>query len=225
MAFTTDIPSPARGPARHGGVQALDVRTGDVLFIPGTEKQCLYWVQNGQVELRWPSQSGGSDQLELLGPGDYFAIGFLGYHVGAATAVMNSLIHQLPRSAAPTLSEMDPNFAARDAVETQREFAHRREMMVASASSQPLCSRVAAFLGVLSRFNAYEGRDPLLLSNDVTGPVVAAYFDTEVVALEEALNQLQDLGAIEFAPPDGLRIRDLELLERIETVLPGPVGA
>ena len=45
--------------------------------------------------------------------------------------------------------------------------------------------------------------------------VVADYLATDIAALRQAMRQLRDLGAIEFAPPHGLRIRDLEFLEYI----------
>jgi CRP/FNR family transcriptional regulator len=195
-------------------IDSVPVAADDLLFAPGAEKQVICWIDQGQIELHWSMQQSTADRVERLRAGDYFGLGFLKYYACAAIAVTEARIQTLPREAAKSLAEIDPRLPQRDAIETQREFAHRREMMIA-AGSQPLPQRLATFLGILSRFNAYEGRDPLMISEDVAGLVVAVYLATDIAALRQAMRQLSDLGAIEFAPPHGLRIRDLEFLEYI----------
>jgi CRP/FNR family transcriptional regulator len=196
---------------RIGGVR---VAANDLLFAPGTKKQFIYWIDEGQIELHWSMQQSSADRVERLGAGEYFGLGFLPQYAYAAIAVTDARIQKLPRTVAKSLAEIDARLRQRDAIETKREFAHRRAMMIA-AGAQPLPQRLATFLGVISRFNAYEGRDPLVISNDVTGLVVADYLAIDVAALGQALRQLSDLGAIELAPPNGLRIRDLGFLEFI----------
>lgn len=195
-------------------MDVVRIPADDLVFAPGTEKQFIYWIDAGQIELHWSMLRSTMDRIERLGPGQYFGLGFLKHHACAALAISDSSVQRLPRSAAPAIAEIDANFRQRDAIENQREFTHRREMMIASGA-QPLPQRLATFLSVTSRFNAYEGRDPQLISDDVTGLVVADYLATDVEALSKALRQLGDLGAIEFDPPHGLRIRDLDFLEFI----------
>jgi CRP/FNR family transcriptional regulator len=192
----------------------LSVRADSLLFAPGSEKQFIYWIDEGKIELHWSMQGSDSDHIEWLGSGDYFGLGFLKRHACAAIAALDSSIHQLPRSAGPALSEIDAKYRVRDAIETQREFTHQREMAVA-CGCQPLPQRLAAFLSLISGLNAYEGRDPMLIADDVTGFVVADYLATDVNALGPALKQLSELGAVEFAPPHGLRICDLGFLDYI----------
>jgi CRP/FNR family transcriptional regulator len=195
-------------------IAGVRLAVNDILFAPATEKQHIYWIDEGQIELHWLMQRSTPDRVERLGSGEYFGLGFLTHYAYAAIAVADARIQKLPRAAAKSLAETDAKLRQRDAIENQREFAHRREMMIA-ASSQPLPQRLATFLAVLSRFNAYEGRDPLVVNEDVAGLVVADYLATDVTALGQALSQLSDLGAIELAPPHGLRIRDIGFLEYI----------
>jgi CRP-like cAMP-binding protein len=194
-------------------LEIAKVRAGDVLFVPGTAKQFLYWVNSGQVELRWPSAARGADEIEILTAGDYFGLGFLDYHVCSAVARTDAAIECLPRALAAQLVDLDPEINARDGAETQREFTHRRETVIASAS-QALPQRLAAFLLVLARLNADEGRDPSIVHDEMTGPVpvVCTYLATDADALGSALKQLSDLGAIELLPPRGVRICDLDYL-------------
>ena len=211
--------SPTRSCAGNGPAEQLEIaalKAGDVLFVAGAAKQFLYWINSGQVELRWPSPATGQNEIEVLTAGDYFSLGFLDFHVCSAVARTDAAIERLPRARATQLAELDPDLRARDGVETRREFAHRRETVTASAS-KALPQRLAAFLLVMARFNADEGRDPLIVNDEMTGPVpvVCTYLATDVDALGSALKQLSDLGAIELVPPRGVQIRDLDFLAYI----------
>jgi CRP-like cAMP-binding protein len=189
------------------------VKAGQVLFVPGAEKKFLYQLNTGLVELRWPIAATGQDEIEILQAGEYFSLGFLDYHVCSAVARTDAAIERRPRDRAAHLAEVDPDFKARDGVEIQREFTRRRETII-SAATQALPQRLAAFLLVLERFNTYEGRDRLIVSDDMTGPVpvVCDYLATDADAIGGALKQLSDLGAIEFLPSRGVRICDLDFL-------------
>ena len=136
--------------------------------------------------------------------------------VCSAVARTDAAIECLPRARAAQLMELDPDINARDGAETQREFTHRRETVIASAS-QALPQRLAAFLLLLARFNADEGRDPSIVHDEMTGPVpvVCTYLATDADALGSALKQLSDLGAIELLPPRGVRICDFDFLAYI----------
>ena len=192
------------------------LKAGQVLFVPGTEKKFLYRLNTGQIELRWPIAATGQDEIETLQAGEYFSLGFLDYHVCSAVAGTDAAIECLPRGRAAQLAELDPDLKARDGVETQREFTHRRETVTASAS-KALPQRLAPCLLVVARLNADEGRDPLIVNDEMTGPVpvVCTYLATDVDSLGNALKQLSDLGAIELLPPRGVRICDLDFLAYI----------
>lgn len=194
--------------------ELLHLVAGEVLFAPGTPKEYFFWIVSGEVKLRWPGLKGAADQIELVGAGDYIGLGFLGHHVAGALATMDTTLQVLPSAAAPGVAGIDATLKMREAVETRREFAHRRESLTA-ATTQPLVQRLAAFLSYLSRFNSYEGRDPLLIGDEITCQVVSDYLGAEIEALAQALKQLCDLGAIEILEERGLRIRDTEFLDYI----------
>jgi CRP-like cAMP-binding protein len=214
MSMALELSSLAQEHSLRERIDGVRIAADDLLFAPGAEKQFFYWIDEGQIELHWSMQRSTADRVERLGSGDYFGLGFLAHYAFAAIAVTDARLQRLPRAAAKPLAEIDARLRERDAIENQREFAHRREMMIA-AGSQPLPQRLATFLGVLSRFNAHEGREPLMISDDIAGRVVADYLATDIAALGQALRQLSDLGAIELVPPHGLRIRDLDFLEYI----------
>jgi CRP-like cAMP-binding protein len=160
-------------------IDSVYIAADDLLFSPGAEKQSIYWIDEGQIELHWSMQRSTADRVERLGSGSYFGLGFLKHYAYAAIAITDARIQRLPREAAKPLAEIDARLRQRDAIETQQEFAHRREMMIA-AGSQPLPQRLATFLGILSHFNTYEGRDPLTISDDIAGLVVADYLASDI---------------------------------------------
>ena len=193
----------------------ISLSPGDDLFAPGTGKEeCFFLIVRGQIKLRWQSPRGGADIIELLGAGTYFGLGFLDHHVCGATAASDAVVQAIDSANTRHVVEIDPVLKKREALETQREFIHRRETLTASAS-QALPQRLAAFLAFISRFNTCEGRDPLVISDDITCRTVAEYLKTEIKELSQALKQLSDLGAVELVPRAGLRIRDLDFLEYI----------
>lgn len=194
--------------------ELLYLVTGDVLVAPGTRKDFFFWIVSGQLKLRWPGVRGAADQIELLGAGEYFGLGFLGHHIAGAIAVTDATLQVLPNAAAAGIARIDATLKLREAVETRREFVHRRESLTAAAT-QPLVQRLAAFLSYLSRCNSYEGRDPLVIGDEITCQVVSDYLGAEIEALAQALKQLCDLGAVEILEESGLRIRDPEFLDYI----------
>lgn len=193
----------------------ISLKPGEVVFAPGAEKQeCFFWIVQGTIKLRWQSPRGSADIIELLGAGMHFGLGFLDHHVCGATAVTGAVVQTIATANMRHVVEIDPELKKREALETEREFIHRRETLTASAS-QALPQRLAAFLAFISRFNTYEGRDPLVISDDITCRTVAEYLKTEIKELSKALKQLSDLGAVDVTPPNDLRIRDLDFLEYI----------
>lgn len=75
--------------------------------------------------------------------------------------------------------------------------------------------RTAAFLVVISRNNGYEGRDPTLVYDDVKCGTVADLLGFDIVALTSALLDLQSQGLVDCGSQDGLRLKDIDTLDRI----------
>ncbi len=66
----------------------------------------------------------------------------------------------------------------------------------------------------LARCNAYEGRDPSVLTDSLSCGVVAGYLDMSVDDLAHWLTELESLNLVEAAP-NGLRLKNLDELERL----------
>ncbi len=66
----------------------------------------------------------------------------------------------------------------------------------------------------LARCNAYEGRDPSILTDSLSCGVVAGYLDMSVDELAHCLTELEALDLVEAAPK-GLRLKNLDELERL----------
>ena len=73
---------------------------------------------------------------------------------------------------------------------------------------------MAALFVTLSRYNAYEGRDPALITDSLKCGVVAGYLDLSVDHLAGELAGLEARGLIEPSPR-GLLLKDLDSLERL----------
>ena len=95
----------------------------------------------------------------------------------------------------------------------EREVAFLKEAHERSGRPKPL-ERVAALFVTLARCNAYEGRDPSLLTNSLSCGVVAGYLNMSVDDLAHWLTELEARNLVETAPK-GLRLKNLDELERL----------
>jgi Crp-like helix-turn-helix domain len=99
-------------------------------------------------------------------------------------------------------------------VALEQEFELRRGRVIASGRQTPLV-RVAAFLVSLSRINANEGRDPLVVTETCTCGFVADYLGLSVDSLAAVLVELERRGLIEPCLPGGLRLKDICALDAV----------
>ena len=95
----------------------------------------------------------------------------------------------------------------------EREVAYLKDSLVAVGRPSPL-QRVAALFLTLSRNNAYEGRQPDVITDSLTCGVVAGYLGMSVDQLAARLAELEARGLIEPCEK-GLRLADLDALESL----------
>ena len=74
---------------------------------------------------------------------------------------------------------------------------------------------VAAFLIAISRQNSNEGRDPAIVSDSIKCDFVTSSLGIDINTLGQALVELERMDLVEQDPSTGLRLTDINALERI----------
>lgn len=90
----------------------------------------------------------------------------------------------------------------------ERTFAKAREF-------QALLERTAAFFVVVSRNNAYEGRDPLVVTDDLRCGVVSSFLGVDIDAMGRALRELERRGWVSTDAEGRLHLDDLAALDQL----------
>ena len=200
----------AHSPFETAGVKAL--ASNELLFGIGDPKIHFYAVKSGALVVYEPRYDGHRAIIEFAFPGDLVGLGFLQTHSCSARATVDTCVQCLPLSAQDHLFADDPRTQARLADAIEREVEFLRESSV-RFSQQNSLGRLAAFLLTLSRENEQEGRDPAVLMQPLHCGVVADFLALSIDRLRSLLVQLEQRGMIAPAPPEGLRLIDVEALE------------
>jgi len=203
--------SSSRATSVDGGHRTLT--SGQILFREGESRTHIYRVEKGAVCLFKHRPDGTRDVLEFAFPGDLVGLGYVDHHLSGAQATMDTTLACMPRA----IAEPDPRVAPAGAnglsAAIEREVAFLNEAQRRAKIAKPL-GRIAALFVTLSRCNAYEGRDPTILTDSVSCGVVAGYLDMSVDDLSHWLSELADRRLVE--PCDrGLRLKNLAELERL----------
>ena len=202
----------AHHPLDDAAVRVL--ASNELLFSLGDPKTHFYAVQSGALAVYEPRWNGHRAIIEFAFPGDLVGLGFLQTHTCSARATVETCVQCLPLSAQDHLFADDPRAQAQlaDAIEREGEFL--RELSVRFSQQNPL-GRLAAFLLTLSRENEQEGRDPAMLMQPLHCGVVADFLALSIDRLGSLLVQLEQRGMIAPSPPQGLRLTDVEALEKL----------
>lgn len=182
------------------------------MFSCGEPKECVYRVESGIIGISWTPPNAPLETIEEVTSDTVFGLGYLDHHIHNAVALADSTVSFWPRSALPLLTKHSPSTDQRQADAVEREFAHLRASLVASTTDRPL-ERVAAFLSVVSRLNAANGRDPEVIDDSLTSGVVADFLKMDVDTLSDALLELERRGVVAPCSPHGLYIRDVDRLD------------
>ena len=186
---------------------------GEVLFREGEARSHVYRVEKGSICLFKERADGSQDVIEFAFPGDLVGLGYLDNHVSSAQATMETSLHCLPRTAHDAALEKGPAITSRLTAAIEREVAFLKETQARSGRSEPL-ERVAALFVTLARCNAYEGRDPSIITDSLSCGVVAGYLN---MSLDDLARWLTEMKACDLVEPSarGLRLKNLDELERL----------
>lgn len=188
------------------------VRTGECLFQAGDER-ALYRVERGAIchYVLWAD--GRHDVIEFAFPGDVVGLGHLRNHVSTAQAMVETVVSLVTQAEFTESLEHDDRLSFRLASAVEREFDYLRDQAV-TAKHVPAAARVANFLLALSNMNKPEGRDPALISDEITAGFVAEKLNMSIDKLGAALLCLKKEGAVSETA-SGLRIVDPNTLQRL----------
>jgi CRP-like cAMP-binding protein len=182
-----------------------------VVFRAGDKKRSVFRIESGAVELEWFVGDGSSGCIERLGPGQMFGVGFLDHYIANAVVVEPSRISCWRREDLTPGFREAPTMREREAIETTREFEHRKALVL-SGRSKEVSRRLAGFLGLAAQFNARDGRDPCLIDEAMDPSAVASLLQIDVDTLGRSLVVLERLGLVTREGTCSLRICDLEAL-------------
>jgi CRP/FNR family transcriptional regulator len=202
-------PSPAPS---DPGLVLQTVATGEILFQPGNTRT-LYRIERGTVCHYMLWTDGRHDVIEFAFPGDIVGLGHLAHHVSTAQAMVDTVVSLVPEETFSAALESDDRLSFRLASAVEREFDYLRDKAL-TAEPTPAAARVANFLLALSSMNGPEGRDPDLISDDITAGFVARQLDMSIDKLSAALLCLKKEGAVRDTPA-GLQIVDPLTLQRL----------
>jgi len=226
----TQVESPSAAPTRQSvpaadaqgfsarGGDLCTLQAGEVLFREGDARSHVYRVETGALCLFKSRADGTQDVLEFAFPGDLVGIGYLDSHVSGAQAAMETSLRCLPRSGLDVVDEKNARSQARLTAAIEREVTFLKDSLVQQTAASPL-QRVAALFVTLSRYNAYEGRDPSLITDSLKCGVVAGYLNLSVDDLALRLGELEARGLVQPCE-QGLRLVDLDSLESLADSVP-----
>jgi len=202
MAFAT---------LRDAGQILETVDTGEILFHPG-DRRTLYRVERGAICHYMLWSDGRHDVIEFAFPGDIIGLGHLDHNVTTAQAMVDTVVSLVTEDTFSAALQNDDRLSFRLASAVEREFEYQRDKSLA-LSQVPATARVANFLLALSSLNGPEGRDPSVISDEITAGFVAEKLDLSIDKLSAALLQLKRDGAVKETA-SGLRILDTQCLQR-----------
>lgn len=188
------------------------VATGEILFQAG-ERRTLYRIERGALCHYMLWSDGRHEVIEFAFPGDIVGLGHLSQHVSTAQAMVDTVVSLVSEADFEAATASDDRLSFRLASAVEREFDYLRDKAL-TANHVPAAARVANFLLALSAMNAPEGRDPTVISDEITAGFVADKLDMSIESLGTALLHLKKEGAVRETP-SGLRIVDPLTLQRL----------
>jgi CRP/FNR family transcriptional regulator len=189
---------------------------GGYLFQAGDTRARLYRVEQGALCHYMAGDADHHEVIEFAFPGDIIGFGHMEKHVSTARAMVETIVSVVSPAEFSCALEIDGQLAARFAAAADREFDYMRERAIRSGAGEPV-KRVAAFLSAVSHIGAREGRDPTLITDELSSGFVADQLGMSIDRLQSALIELERRGVVR-ASKEGLRIASPGALEDLARV-------
>lgn len=169
------------------------VEAGESIFFEGDEALGLWLIERGRVKIYKLSSAGNEQILHILGENTSFndiAALDSGTNPANAAALSPVILWLLPAKALKEAMLADSRLATR----ISSLLAKRVRYLVKQIEDLTLYSVVTR----LARFLIRQTQDPSLSGAGVTRTVIAAHLNTTPQTISNALNALEEAGAIEF---------------------------
>ena len=188
------------------------VIAGATVFRAGEQRR-LYRVEHGAICHYVQFAAGAYEVIEFAFPGDIIGLGCLPTHVSTATAMVDTSVCVITDLDLERALTNDNRLYFRLVEAKEREFDFSRSRSRDAGPLSPL-QRVANFLLAIASINTSEGREPLIVRDDVSSGFVAEQLQMSIDTLAAALLSLRQSGAVTVSD-SGLRILDIAALERL----------
>jgi CRP/FNR family transcriptional regulator len=188
------------------------VSTGKFLFEPG-QKRRLYRIERGAVCHYVRPANGGHEVIEFAFPGEIIGLGHSAVHVSTARAMVDTEVSAITDAEFESALRNDSTLYFRLAEAGEREFDYYRNRSLKGDLLPPL-ERVANFILAIVSINESEGRDRMVVADDVSSGFVAEQLQMSIYTLVTVLLSLQRSGLVDVSAK-GLRILDVSALEKL----------
>lgn len=186
--------------------------TGATLFHPGERRHALRIESGAACQFqRWPD--GRVDMFECAFPGDVIGLGYLPDHTSSAVAMVDTVVSVMPTDTLEQRLASDDRLALSLAAAGEREFEFLRAKSVRSALLPPL-QKVANYLLAVASIEQSEGRESVLVSDEVASGFVASQLRMSIDTLSMALLSLRRSGIVDLTG-NRLKIVDVDRLEAV----------
>lgn len=205
-----DTPGAVPSPDQVAG-QTL-FQTGATLYHAGEPRQALRIERGAACQFqRWPD--GRVDMFECAFQGDVIGLGYLPDHTSSAVAMVDTVVSVMPTDTLEQRLASDDRLALSLAAAGEREFEYLRAKSVRTALLPPL-QKVANYLLAIASIEQSEGRESVLVSDEVASGFVASQLRMSIDTLSMALLSLRRSGILDLSG-NRLKIVDVDRLEAV----------
>jgi len=188
------------------------VAMGATVFQPDEQRR-LYRVESGAICHYVRSAKDEYEVIEFAFPGDIIGLGYLPTHVSTAKAMVETCVSIMTDADLERALKNDNRLFFRLVEAREREFDHLKKRSLSADPRNPI-QRLANFLLAIVSINVSEGREPLIIADDVSSGYVAEQLQMSIDTLAKALLGLRRSGLVDVSD-NGLRILDFAALETL----------
>ena len=188
------------------------VPMGSKVFQPGEQRR-MYRVESGSICHYGHPVEGAYEVIEFAFPGDIIGLGYLPTHVSTAKAMVETCVCVITDADLERALTNDNRLFFRLIEAGEREFDYVRKRWLNTDQRTPI-QRVANFLLAIVSINVSEGREPLIVGDDVSSGYVAEQLQMNIDTLAGALLCLRR-SCLVHVSDSGLRILDIAALETL----------